>query len=115
MWQSQYRPRYVLAFFSSTRYNGMKTWLCRNRIPWIVIGICYLACPFLLLVIRWLLARENARRDAEPIEEDEAFFIEKVSEDGTRVQVRVDKVHRCFSNRDRDRDIDGIPGRNSWI
>lgn len=39
-----------------------------------------------------MLARENARRDAEPIEEEEEFFIEKESEDGTRVQVKVDKV-----------------------
>jgi len=79
MWELQYRPR--------------------NRIPWIVIGICYLTCPLLLLAIRWLLARENARRDAEPIEEDEEFFIEKESEDGTRVQVKVDKEFMDLTDR----------------
>ncbi|KAF8124325.1 MFS general substrate transporter [Boletus edulis] len=79
MWQSQYRPR--------------------NRIPWIVIGICYFTCPLLLLAIRRLLAGENARRDAEPIEEDEEFFIEKESEDGTRVQVKVDKEFMDLTDR----------------
>lgn len=72
MWQSQYKPR--------------------NRIPWVVIGICYLLCPILLLVIRFMLARENARRDADPtVDEYEEFFIEKVSDDGKRVQVKIDK------------------------
>jgi ACS family allantoate permease-like MFS transporter len=87
-----------LSSFPYPRYQWGETLPCRNRIPWIVIGICYLTCPVLLLTIRWLLARENARRDAEPIEEEEEFFIEKVSEDGTRVQVKVDKVwcRRCY-------------------
>ncbi|KAN0080166.1 Major facilitator superfamily domain containing protein [Tylopilus felleus] len=79
MWQSQYKPR--------------------NRIPWIIIGVCYLICPFLLLVIRWLLARENARRDTEPVEEVEEFFIEKEAEDGTRVQVKVDKEFMDLTDR----------------
>ncbi|KAF8553844.1 MFS general substrate transporter [Imleria badia] len=79
MWQAQYKPR--------------------NRIPWVIIGICYLICAFLLLVIRWMLARENARRDAEPIEEEEEFFIEKESEDGTRVQVKVDKAFMDLTDR----------------
>lgn len=67
--------------------------LYRNHIPWIIIGICYVSCACLLLIIRWLLARENARRDAEPVvEKEEELFIEKESEDGVRVQVKVDKV-----------------------
>ncbi|KAF9239499.1 MFS general substrate transporter [Melanogaster broomeanus] len=80
MWQSQYKPR--------------------NRIPWIVIGICYLLCAILLLVIRFMLARENARRDADPaVEEYEEFFIEKVSDDGKRVQVKVDKEFLDMTDR----------------
>lgn len=96
MWQSQYKPRYILSFpFPFTPQPALQ-WCescsCRNRIPWIIIGVCYVTCPLLLLVIRWLLARENSRRDAEPSEEEEEFFIEQVSEDGKRVQVKVDKV-----------------------
>ncbi|KIJ61701.1 hypothetical protein HYDPIDRAFT_115502, partial [Hydnomerulius pinastri MD-312] len=72
MWQAQYKPR--------------------NHVPWIVIGICYLVCPFLLLLIRYMLSRENARRDAEPAEEEyEEFFIERLADSGERVQVKVDK------------------------
>jgi ACS family allantoate permease-like MFS transporter len=66
---------------------------CSNRVPWIVIGICYLSCPFLLLIIRFILARENKKRDAEPV--DEAFeevYIEQVTADGKRIEVKVDKV-----------------------
>jgi ACS family allantoate permease-like MFS transporter len=88
-----------LSSFPYPRYQWGETLPCRNRIPWIVIGICYLTCPVLLLTIRWLLARENARRDAEPIEEEEEFFIEKVSEDGTRVQVKVDKEFMDLTDR----------------
>ncbi|KAH0833910.1 hypothetical protein J3R83DRAFT_11094 [Lanmaoa asiatica] len=68
----------------------------------IIIGICYLICPFLLLTIRWVLARENARRDAESTEEDKEFFIEKESENGTRVQVKVAKVWCSLSFPDVD-------------
>ncbi|KAG9308676.1 MFS general substrate transporter [Chiua virens] len=80
MWQAKYKPR--------------------NHIPWIIIGICNLICPLLLLVIRWLLARENARRDAEPIEDDEEFFVEKEMDDGTRVQVKVDKAFMDLTDRE---------------
>lgn len=88
MWKVEYKPRCLLCFSLTHEANRVYD---RNRIPWLIIGICYLACASLLLVIRWLLARENARRDAESIEEEE-FFIEKVLEDGTCVQVKVDKV-----------------------
>ncbi|EGO28710.1 hypothetical protein SERLADRAFT_446123 [Serpula lacrymans var. lacrymans S7.9] len=74
MWEAKYKPR--------------------NHIPWIVIGICYLICPILLLVIRYLLWQENKRRDAEPVvETDSEFFIECVSGDGARVQMKVDKEY----------------------
>lgn len=98
MWQAQYKPRYVPVLSSFVPGLGYTdgSYLRRNRIPWIIIGVCYLSCAILLLIIRWLLARENAQRDTEPIEDDDAFFLEKVSEDGTRVQVQVNKV-RCRS------------------
>jgi len=59
----------------------------------VVIGICYLVCPALLLTVRFILARENKKRDAEPV--DDAFeevYIEQVTADGKRVEVKVDKV-----------------------
>ncbi|EJF61405.1 MFS general substrate transporter [Dichomitus squalens LYAD-421 SS1] len=72
MWQAKYRPR--------------------NHVPWIIIGISYVICPLLLLVIRALLARENKKRDAEPVDDKyEDFYIEVVLPDGTRTERRVDK------------------------
>ncbi|KZT19109.1 MFS general substrate transporter [Neolentinus lepideus HHB14362 ss-1] len=72
MWQAKYKPR--------------------NHVPWIIIGICYVICPTLLLVIRWVLARENKRRDAEPRDETyDEVYIESVDEKGNVVETKVDK------------------------
>ncbi|KAM5541010.1 hypothetical protein V8D89_005321 [Ganoderma adspersum] len=72
MWQAKYVPR--------------------NHVPWTIIGIVYVICPLLLLYIRSLLARENKRRDAEPVDEKyDDVYIEVVLPDGTRTERRVDK------------------------
>ncbi|KAG1838582.1 MFS general substrate transporter [Suillus subalutaceus] len=72
MWQTQYKPR--------------------NRVPWVVIGLCYLICPLLLLVIRFMLSRENKKRDAEPVNDTfEDVYIEQITADGKRIEVKVDK------------------------
>ncbi|OJA19647.1 hypothetical protein AZE42_14084 [Rhizopogon vesiculosus] len=68
MWQSQYKPR--------------------NYIPWIVIGICYILCPLLLLTIRFVLRRENKKRDAEPVNDDFEVYIEQVTADGKHVETQ---------------------------
>lgn len=61
--------------------------------PWAVIGICYLICPGLLLIIRYVLARENKRRDAEPPDNTyDDVYMEIVMPDGKRVERKVDKV-----------------------
>jgi hypothetical protein len=57
-----------------------------------VIGACYVACPLLLLVIRAVLVRENRIRDAEHVDDGEEYVIERITEDGKRVEVKVDKV-----------------------
>ncbi|KAJ7613116.1 MFS general substrate transporter [Roridomyces roridus] len=65
MWKVQYKPR--------------------NRIPWIVIAVCYASCMVLVLLIRALLVAENKRRDAEPpVDDDEDVFVEI---EGKRVKV----------------------------
>ncbi|KAG9308683.1 MFS general substrate transporter [Chiua virens] len=98
MWQAKYKPRYGCALLTCHDRHYIPD-SRRNHIPWIIIGICYIICPLLLLAIRWLLGRENARRDAEPIEDDE-FFIEKEMDDGTRVQVKVDKAFMDLTDRE---------------
>ncbi|KAI0651041.1 MFS general substrate transporter [Trametes meyenii] len=72
MWQAKYKPR--------------------NHVPWIIIGVCYVICPLLMLLIRVLLVRENRKRDAEPVSDKyEDVYIEVVLPDGTRTERRVDK------------------------
>jgi ACS family allantoate permease-like MFS transporter len=48
----------------------------------------------LLLIIRFMLSRENKKRDAEPVSDDnfEEVYIEQVTADGKRIEVKVDKV-----------------------
>jgi len=72
MWQEKYRPR--------------------NHIPWIIIGICYAICMVLLLVIRYMLAAENKRRDGEPPDITYTdMYIERKDKNGQWEKVKVDK------------------------
>ncbi|KAF5362795.1 hypothetical protein D9757_011022 [Collybiopsis confluens] len=72
MWQAKYKPR--------------------NHVPWTIIGACYGACMFLFLAIRYHLDRENKRRDAEPRDDRyDNVYIERVNEDGTIDEVKVEK------------------------
>ncbi|KAG1839707.1 hypothetical protein C8R48DRAFT_782008 [Suillus tomentosus] len=52
-----------------------------NHVPWAVIGACYIVCPVLLLIIRAVLVRENKIRDAEPVDDEEQYVIERITED----------------------------------
>ncbi|KAI6046644.1 MFS general substrate transporter, partial [Pisolithus marmoratus] len=79
MWKAQYKPR--------------------NHIPWAVIAACYCVCPMILLAIRVLLDRENRRRESEPSGEVEELYIEKVTEDGKRIEVKVDKEFMDLTDR----------------
>jgi len=73
MWQSKFSPR--------------------NHIPWAVIGICYLICPFLMLIIRKMLARENRKRDNEPHDDTyDDVWLKQTDADGSIVERRVDKA-----------------------
>lgn len=67
-------------------------------IPWIIIGICYIACPIILLAIRFLLARENKRRDVEPLDDTyDEVYIETSDADGNTIEQKVPKVCHLFS------------------
>ncbi|OAX37933.1 MFS general substrate transporter [Rhizopogon vinicolor AM-OR11-026] len=80
MWKAQYKPR--------------------NHVPWAVIGACYVICPIILLLIRAVLVRENRLRDAEPVDDnEEEYVIERITEDGKRVEVKVDKEFLDLTDR----------------
>ncbi|KIJ08154.1 hypothetical protein PAXINDRAFT_89310, partial [Paxillus involutus ATCC 200175] len=72
LWKAQYKPR--------------------NHVPWAVIAACYVGCPISLLIIRFILDRENRKRDAAVDDSiSEEYFIEKVTKDGERTEMKVDK------------------------
>lgn len=89
--------------------------LHRNHIPWIVIGVAYVVCPATLLLIRYLLAAENKRRDSEP--QDDTYdnvYIEVTTSDGKRIQRKLDKVRIFLSSRFAQ-DLELESSRNFWI
>ena len=64
-----------------------------NHVPWIIIGVCYLSCIVLLFSIRVLLAHENKRRDAEPLDDSfDDVYVVRIDEDGKRTEIKVSKV-----------------------
>ncbi|KAF9447764.1 MFS general substrate transporter [Macrolepiota fuliginosa MF-IS2] len=72
MWQAKYKPR--------------------NHIPWIIIGICYLSCMALLLILRYIMNEENKRREVESRDTTyDEVYIERVNSDGNADRIRVDK------------------------
>jgi hypothetical protein len=73
MWKKQYSPR--------------------NHVPWAIMTICTFVSGILILVLRFMLAAENKRRDAEPYDDtyDDAHIV-VVDADGTSTKKMVDKV-----------------------
>jgi hypothetical protein len=76
-----------------SRHPAIADTVSRNHVPWIIVGVCFLACMVLLFAIRVLLERENRRRDAEP--RDDSFdnvHVVMVDKNGNRTEVKVSKV-----------------------
>ncbi|KAJ6624530.1 major facilitator superfamily domain-containing protein [Mycena sp. CBHHK59/15] len=72
MWKAKYQPR--------------------NHIPWAIITACSVASALLLLIIRFVYARENTRREnsAEKDSFDE-YYIPQLQADGSTVEKKVDR------------------------
>ncbi|KZT39708.1 MFS general substrate transporter [Sistotremastrum suecicum HHB10207 ss-3] len=80
IWQQQFKPR--------------------NRVPWIIISVCYLICPFILLAIRRLLKNENTRRDTESRDDSyDETYVEQKLDDGTTVEIKVDRAFLDLTDR----------------
>lgn len=77
MWQAEYAPR--------------------NYIPWGIIAGCLFLCSIISLVLRRVLARENALRDKE--EYDSAYdniYVEHITPEGEKIEIKVPKVRAPF-------------------
>ena len=74
-WKAQYQPR--------------------NRVPWIILAVCWGVSALLLLATRVYLAHENARRDREGHDATyDDVYVQEKQPDGTVVEKKVDKVRR---------------------
>ncbi|GBE81803.1 Uncharacterized transporter [Sparassis crispa] len=71
-WKQQYQPR--------------------DHVPWTIMTVCWFVSGLLLLVTRWHLARENARREAESHDStyDDMYVVTEV--DGGQKETKVDKA-----------------------
>ncbi|KAN0129721.1 Major facilitator superfamily domain containing protein [Lactarius tabidus] len=80
VWQAKYKPR--------------------NHVPWLIFGICNVACMGLMFAIRVLFSRENKRRDAEPVDDTyDNVFLTKIDQDGKRVEMKVSKEFLDLTDR----------------
>ncbi|KAF8500319.1 MFS general substrate transporter [Russula emetica] len=80
MWRAKYKPR--------------------DHVPWLIIGICCVACMILLFSIRLLLAHENKRRDAEPPDYSyDDVYVMKIDDEGKRVEIKVSKEFLDLTDR----------------
>ena len=61
------------------------------------MGICYVCCVALLLIIRYVLSTENKRRDQEKLDDSyDDVYIEKMGKDGQVERLKVDKVNHIM-------------------
>ena len=94
MWQAKYKPR--------------------NYVPWGIIAGSFLVCSTIPLVIRWILAKENALRDEEERDTThDNIYVERVTLEGEKIVLKVPKVRDPSSySRCRSDPFSGL--RNSW-
>ncbi|KAI5119271.1 hypothetical protein M0805_008052 [Coniferiporia weirii] len=83
---------------------GPQMWLQkytpRNRVPWAVIAVCYLICPMLLMLQRYILDKENKRRDQEPPDETyDDVWVKVTDQDGQIIEKKVDKAFLDLTDR----------------
>ncbi|KAF9265637.1 MFS general substrate transporter [Marasmius fiardii PR-910] len=87
----------VLVAYSIGNFAGPFVWKKqyqpRNHVPWALLAASCGASAVLLYVLRFILARENQRRNAEARDETyDNVYITHVNPDGSKEQKRVDKA-----------------------
>ncbi|KAF7363716.1 hypothetical protein MSAN_01029400 [Mycena sanguinolenta] len=72
MWKARYQPR--------------------NHVPWAIITACSVVSALLLLIIRYVYAAENKRRDISTEKDNyDDYYIQEVQADGTLMEKKVDR------------------------
>jgi hypothetical protein len=71
----------------------LKKYQPRNHIPWAILSACAFASAILILILRFMLAAENKRRDAQPYDDTyDNIYIVETDADGRATEKKVDKV-----------------------
>jgi len=93
MWKLEYQPRFVSCCPPPCVYCIMLTRIFSNHIPWAVISACIVTCMLLILLLRFMLAAENRRRDAEETEDPyDAVYISRELPNGSKSEKKVDRA-----------------------
>jgi MFS transporter, ACS family, allantoate permease len=91
MWKAEYQPRYVT--LALTGAGIAVDCPSRNHIPWAIITMGSVVSAILLVVIRFMLAAENKRRDAAgDVSSEHDVYIIDVDATGNKIERRVDRV-----------------------
>lgn len=71
--------------------------MARNHIPWAIITACSVASALLLIIIRYVYAAENKRREASTDKDSyDEYYITELQADGTTIDKKVDRVNCCL-------------------
>ena len=72
----------------------------RNRIPWAIMAVAWVMAGVTLLVIRWYLADENAKRDREQHDKtyDDVYIADEANS-----EKKVDKVRSVCGRCERSK------------
>ncbi|KII89198.1 hypothetical protein PLICRDRAFT_599098 [Plicaturopsis crispa FD-325 SS-3] len=93
----------VLCFYAignaASQFMWKKQYQPRNHVPWAILAACSLASAVLILALRFLLAAENKRRNAEQPDEiyDDAYLTDAAG--GKAGEARVDKAFLDLTDR----------------
>lgn len=98
LWQAKYTPRYVYALIPLEFLLILSR--CSYHVPWAVIAVCYTLCPALLMLQRYILKKENDKRDREgPDTTYDDVWVKVADADGNIIEKKVDKAFLDLTDR----------------
>ncbi|KAF9469334.1 major facilitator superfamily domain-containing protein [Collybia nuda] len=78
---------------SAGQFMWKKQYVPRNHVPWAIITACSFVSALTLLTLRFMLAMENKKRDAEKRDDKyDDVYISQAQADGTTIERKVDRA-----------------------
>lgn len=95
MWKKQYQPRYDPSFLHHLFNINLVT--ASNRVPWEVIVACTAFSSILFLVLRYMLANENKKRNIRGNNDShDNVLLKRVDSNGSVSETKIARVSVDF-------------------